>query len=223
MSTPNRLLLLPLLQGLSKEELLQIAGRVRFNFHNRSRSEVIVSQDCQCRSLFIATAGELCVQRTSNVGDFVLSEWFPTPFVIQPEALFGWRTHYTHTIVCATDVSLLEIDKDAVRDVLFHYPAFRISFLNQISYTVQRQEQSLWREPEGSLYGRFCHFLLQRCLRPAGRKELKIRKKDLARHLNASIRYVAPFLHNLQAQGKIELTRGYLRIPSMERLLNAQT
>ncbi|MBR1594476.1 MAG: Crp/Fnr family transcriptional regulator [Alloprevotella sp.] len=219
MSTPNNLLLLPLLQGLSRKELLQIAGRVRFNFRNFKREDVIVRQDEACRSLLIATSGEVCVTRHSDNGDYQLSEWYPAPLAIQPESLFGWRTHYTHGVVASTDVSLLEIDKDAVRDELFSYPAFRLGFLNHICYDAQRREGMLWRENGRSLPERLCHFLLQRCQRPSGRKELKIRKADLATHLGTSVRYVIPLLHTLQSKELVELMRGRLCIPSLEHLV----
>lgn len=213
------LLLLPLLQGLSRKEFLQIAGRVRFNFRSCKRGETIVREDQPCRSLLIVTSGELCATRRSDGGDYVLQEWMPAPYVLQPEALFGWRTHYTRSFLAATDLNLLEIDKDAVRDELFLYPSFCISFLNQICYTAQRREKALWRIHDDDLRGRFSHFLLQRCLHPSGRKALKIRKEDLAVHLDSSIRHVTPFLRTLQDEGLLVSTRGLLTIPSLERLI----
>ena len=219
MANVNNLLLLPFLQGLSNEELLQIAGRVRFHFQSRSEREIIARQDSPCKGLIYVTSGEIAQIRRGDGGDYTLTEWFSAPYLVQPEALYGFRTRYSHTFIAASDVRLLEISKEDVRDTLIHYDAFRIGLLNYLSYAVQRTTSSLWRIAKSDIPSRFAHFLLQRSTRPAGRKQLNIRRSELAECLNTTKRQLVPVLTELEEKGLIETTRGKIEIPAFEKLL----
>lgn len=219
MSKENNLLLLPLLQGLSNKELLQIAGRVRFNFRSCKAGEIIARQDAPCRSLVFVMSGEIKQTRRGDDGNYSLTEWFCAPNVFQPEAMYGFRTQYSYTFEAESDVHLLEISKEDVRDTLIHYEAFRIGLLNYLSYAVQRTSSNLWRTSKPDIQSCFAHFLLQRCYRPAGRKELHIRRTDLATYIGTTKRSLIPVLENLEREKFIQLSRGKIEIPAFEQLL----
>lgn len=215
----DRLLLLPLFQGIGRGEFFEIAERIRIGFQKVPAGEVLVRQDDSCAQLHFVLKGELCARHLSGNKHYVLSEWFDMPMVVQPENLFGFRTRFTHTFQAVTALHILKIEKAAVRDILFYYPTFRINYLNMVSTQVQQAGRNAWKRWPSDLESRFVHFLILRCARPAGRKELKIKMSQLSEELLATRLNVSRMLNLLQDRKLIVLHRERIEIPSFERLI----
>lgn len=215
----ERLLLLPLFQGIGRGEFFEIAERIRIGFQKVAAGDVLVHQDSLCDRLLFILRGELCARHLSGNKHFVLSEWMDMPMVVQPEHLFGLRTRFTHSFHAVTDLQVLKIDKAAVRDILFYYPTFRINYLNMVSSQVQQTTRNLWKQWPVDLEARFVYFLMQRCSRPAGRKELKIKMSRLAEELLSTRLRVSDMLNALEERKLIVLHRERIEIPSFETLL----
>ena len=215
----ERLLLLPLFQGIGKTEFWEIAERIRIGFQKLSREALIVEQDTPCDVLHFILSGNICVRQTSNEHTYILYEYFDQPMVIQPEARFGLRTRYTRTFSTTSSTELLKVEKAAVRDILFYYPTFRINYLNMVSTQMQQASLLLWRATPNHLNNRFVRFLINRSLRPAGHKVLKIKMEQLAWELNETRLNVSRMLHDLQDKKLVEMRRGNIVIPSFEALI----
>lgn len=215
----ERLLLLPLFQGIGRGEFFEIAERIRIGFQKVAAGGVLVHQDSQCDRLYFILKGELCARHLSVNKHFVLSEWMDMPMVVQPEHLFGLCTRFTHTFYAVTDLQVLKIDKAAVRDILFYYPTFRINYLNMVSSRAQQTTKSLWKQWPADLEDRFVYFLMQRCSRPAGRKELKIKMSRLAEEMLSTRLKVSNMLNALEERKLIVLHRERIEIPLFETLL----
>ena len=215
----DRLLLLPLFQGIGRGDFQEIAERVRLGFLKRSKGCVLVQQDELCTGLYFVLGGEVCAHRLSDQNDYSINEWLNMPLVLQPECLFGLSTRYTRTFTAASDVQLLRVEKDVVRDVLFYYPTFRINYLNLLSTRAQLSTRLLWRTVSLDLRSRFIQFLSSRCLRPAGRKELNMGMVALADELLTTRLKVSKMLNELEHQEMLELHREKIVVPNLERLL----
>lgn len=215
----ERLLLLPLFQGIGKQEFWEIAERIRIGFQKLSPGAVIAGQDTSCEMLNFILGGEVCVSQASDDYAYTLSEYFSQPIVVQPEALFGMRTRYTRTFTAKSTTELLKIEKSAVRDILFYYPTFRINYLNMVSTQMQQATRLLWRSLPENLHYRFVRFVAVRCLKPAGRKDLKIKMTQLAAELNETRLSVSNMLHDLENLGLVEMRRGHIVINSFEKLM----
>ena len=215
----DRLLLLPLFQGIGRNDFMEIAERIRLGFQRQRKGQVLVSQDDLCSSLLFILDGEIRINKKSDAHNYELNEWTSQPLVLQPESLFGLSTRYTRTFTTETAVHILKVNKDAVRDILFYYPTFRINFLNLLSMRVQLANRQLWRPAASDLPLRFVQFLSSRCLRPAGRKELRISMQTLADELLTTRLNVSQLLNSLAQEGLIELKRERIFVPSMEKLL----
>ncbi len=209
-----KLLELPLFQGISYSEFLEIADRVRLGYSKRKKNAVIVEQDSPCHSLFFVMKGNVAARRESDDHSFALVEDVACPAVLQPEALFGLRTRYTRSYIAQESVQLFEIDKSMLRDVLMLYPTFRINFFNMLSTQVQLRESKLWKKSPDELSERFRSFLLMRVERPAGKKQLLITMDQLAGELNTTRLNVSRMLAELQEKGLIEEKRKRIIIPS---------
>ncbi len=141
----DKLLRLPLFQGIGRNDFLEIAERVRLGFRKVTRETTLVQQDEPCNSLIFVMRGGIRTSRESDAHTYTLAEWINQPLVISPESLFGLHPRYTHKVVVSESAEILQIDKAAVRDILFDYPTFRINFLNILSGRLQRSSHLLWR------------------------------------------------------------------------------
>ena len=138
----NRLLRLPLFQGLGKGDFIEIAGRTRLEFQTFPKGSILVKQDELCTGLYFVIDGEVCSSRWSVDKKYELKEWFALPCVLQPESVFGLVTCYTRTFIAASPLQVLRVEKNAVRDILFDYSTFRINYLNFLSSAVQNKEKT---------------------------------------------------------------------------------
>ena len=107
----ERLLLLPLFQGIGRNEFLEIAERIRIGFQKKAKDVEFICQDSFCDSLYFVLDGELCARRVSDDRNYVFFEWMNLPMVIQPECLFGLRTRYSRSFQATGTVYLFELKK----------------------------------------------------------------------------------------------------------------
>ena len=212
------LLGLPLFQGISHREFTDLMGRMRITRRLYPPSTCIVNQDTPCNSIFFILEGQITSSFRNDNGHYTLTEWLNPPIVIQPEMLFGLRTHFSRTFTAVTTVRSLEIEKGAVRDVLLNYEIFRLNLLNYLCNRLQQNERNFWRPLPDETCGRLFRFLHLRCLHPAGKKLLTIHMKNLAGELKVTRLTISKTLNDLNRKRLIILRRGQILIPFFERL-----
>lgn len=210
---------LPLFQGLSRTELAEIDERIAIRPIKQPKRFRLTGQDEQADGLVFILKGQVRSKHQNSDGTYFLEEWHSAPFLIQPEALFGMRTLFSHTYTAETEIKVFKIWKEDVRFLLSHYPTFRINYLNLICYTAQRNFTHLWHNRRHTLEEQIVSFFLQRILRPAGKKELHIKMDRLAQELGATRLRTSQALHNLAKKGNIELKRETIMINSFQDLL----
>lgn len=217
----DKLLQLPLWQGMGRADVLAIAGQAKIGFVQKAKGACIVEQGSVCQSLIFVVEGEVCTYTSSADRGYQLTEWINLPHVIQPECLFGVQTRYLRSVYAAGKVQLLEITKSAVRDFLFDFPTFRINFLNISCWQSQQYMRRLWENYATTIEARFVQFILRRSQRPAGKKELKIKMTRLAEELGETRLSVSFMLRKLEAKGLLESNRQRITIPAFEQLVNS--
>ena len=94
----DQLLQFPLFQGLSRAELLQMAGNTRFGFLKMPPKKSVMREGEPCRQLFFLIKGELTMTTVSDDHSFSTTEQLHAPWLIQPEALFGAHPQFTATV-----------------------------------------------------------------------------------------------------------------------------
>jgi len=95
----DKLLELPLFQGHSREDLTSILAKIKVDFRNFHKGQVIARQDDPCQNFIFLMDGEVNVQRTSQRKDLVFTEHFVAPNAFGIETTFGLRQNFTHTII----------------------------------------------------------------------------------------------------------------------------
>ena len=215
----DQLLQFPLFQGMSHDDLEIVAGHTRFGFMKVSAGKRIVASGDSCTQLYFVISGSVRVERHADEGRFSVQEYMGAPYVIQQEAIFGYYQRYTRTVSAQTDVSLLSIDKEEVLRLLEDFLVFRLNLVNHYATQTQKLTQQFWRGAPHSLRERVVRFFLSHCSYPAGSKTFFILMERMAQKLNDSRLNVSRVLNQLQYEGLVELHRGRVVIPQLERLI----
>lgn len=219
----EHLMRLPLLQGMSRTDILRMAGMVPFNFSKVNARHIIARAGERCRGLTFIVSGSIEVETKSDDGTYALREWFAAPFLLQPESLFGLRTCHTATVRAAAEaqtpvVSLLQIEKSDVRDLLLALPTFRLNYMNILCRSTQQLTSEVWGNLPEQLPERIVRFLRLRCTYPTGRKELRIDMKRLATELGATRLNTSRALHKLASTGALRQRRACVEVPDFRKL-----
>lgn len=215
----EKLLLFPLFQGMSRDDLEQVAGHTRFGFSKINAGSTVVAEGEDCRQLYFLINGSLRVETTADDGGYMVAEQLEAPVILQPEVIFGYTQRYSHTYIAQTDANFIIVGKDEVLRLSEDFLVFRLNLLNMYATQTQKTSRMLWQYVPDSLEKRIVRFFAQHCIYPAGPKVFHILMNRLASELNDSRLNVSRALNDLQREGKIVLRRGRVEIPLMERLL----
>jgi CRP-like cAMP-binding protein len=215
----EKLLLFPLFQGMSRDDLEQVAGHTRLGFSKINAGTTVVADVDDCQQLFFMINGTLRVETMSDDRGYTVVEQLEAPVILQPEVIFGYTQRYTHTYIAQTDANFIAIGKDEVLRLSEDFLVFRLNLLNLFATQTQKTVRMLWQHVPDSLENRIVRFFAQHCLYPAGPKVFHILMNRLANELNDSRLDISRALNALQHEGKIVLRRGRVEIPQMERLL----
>ena len=205
----DNLLLLPLFQGLSKNNLTTIIEKVKFHFHTYEEGETIIRQGDDCRQLCFLMNGEVTAQITDPTHGFSITEVLEAPFNIELYSLYGMQ------------VNLLTIDKDYIFQELSKYYIFRLNFLNILSNHCQTAQNKLWNTHIGSLSEKFIQFISLRSQTQTGEKTLLITMEDLANLISETRINVSRLLNQLQADGHLTLRRKGMVIHDYQKMVEA--
>lgn len=220
-SFSNRLLIVPLFQGFSRLDFLDIVEKIPLGFKTYKPGSTIVAQEEESHSLCILLSGEAEAEVVSPQGIYRFTEKIKSPYTIQIENLFGLHNRYARTFKASTDVQTVTISKQNVRQMLINYPAFQINFYNALSTCAQQSTAMLWLQRSNKLEHRFYNFLKRRSLRPIGEKKLHIRMEDLALELGTTRLRISQALSNMAEKNFLSYSRGIIIIPQIEKLLQA--
>ena len=216
----DTLLNLPLFLGMSRADLLQIAGHTKFDFQKIEAGETLTEIGEPYHRLLFLLSGEVAVETMADDRGYAIVETIKAPEVFMIERLFGYDQHSPHHYVARNDCSLMSISKKEVLRLANQYEIFHINLLNLISTQAQRSNRRLFRVPPKTLSDSIIRFFENHCLRPAGEKNFHIKMDRLAQELNVKRLKVSVALNELENQGLIELHRGKISIPALEKLIN---
>ena len=217
-STYDKLLQLPLFQGLSKDDLTHIISKAKLHFHKCAVHETIVEQGKPCDQLIFLLNGKLLMQSTDSQNAYTLSEFLDQPCVIEPYSLFGMSPYYTATYRTETNSDLVCLDKSYILDELSKYEVFHINYLNILSNRTQVCQEKLWKRFPSTTEEKIIHFLRQRCNKPDGEKKLQVKMEDLANLINDTRINVSKVLKELEQKELLKLRRKEIQVFALEKL-----
>lgn len=217
----DTLLQLPLFQGLAHEDFTAILAKVKLHFAKHKAGERLAGCGEECRQLMFVIKGNVWSTISSKDLHYSVSEELQAPYVIEPHSLFGMHTVYAATYVAQTEVHTVAIDKSFVLDELFKYEIFRLNYINIACNRAQQLYNRLWQPVPADVEQRVVRFLTDRVERRAGTKSFKIKMDELAQNVNDTRTRVSKVLNKLQDMGMVELHRGEIVVPDMDKLAGA--
>ena len=215
----DRLLQFPLFQGMSRDDLEIVAGHTRFGFQKVTAGRQIIHAGDPCTHLYFLINGTLKIETFSDDSRYSVIEQMSSPYILQQESIFGYYQRYTHNFYALTDANFLTLDKEEVVRLSEDFLVFRLNLMNHLATQSQKLIQMQWRRSPLSLRERIVRFFFQHTLYPAGPKTIHILMERLAEEVNDSRLNVSRALNRMQETGVIELHRGRIEIPQLERLL----
>lgn len=214
----DKLLQLPLFQGICKNDFTTILEKVKLHFHKYTPNTSIVKQGTTCKQLIFILSGSVQSESADSRHSYTIEETFTGPHVIEPYSLFGMHTSYTASYKALTEVTALIIDKSYVVAQLNNYEIFRLNYLNILSNRAQTIYNKLWNAHIGNTRNKIINFLLLRCASQTGPKTLYIKMEVLAELIDDTRINVSKVLNEFQQQGLAELSRKKIIIPELKPL-----
>ena len=215
----DHLLRFPLFQGLSRSELLQMAGNTKFGFLKMEAGKTLFREGSVCNQLYFLVSGVLSQSTQSDDHGYTVVEQLVAPWLIQPEVLFGVSTRFSSSVSTLEECHFITLSKDEVMRLLDDFLIIRLNLLNIYSTLSQRRRHLQWRRTPQTLCERIVRFFLDHSAYPAGEKDFHILMRRLASEVNDSRLNVSEQLNAMQAEGLLQLHRGRIVIPSLERLI----
>lgn len=214
----ERLLQLPLFQGLTQQEISDAMAHVRLDFANYHRDDEVVMQDEACRTLIYIISGEIMAEYRDPKGRFVLTEHLPNLKVIEPYNMFGLHQKFSRTYTFSTDGTTLTIDKQMLLKHLMSNDIIKINFMNITSNKYQRTLHLMWNFPDDTVQNKIVKFILAYSIVPKGKKDIQIKMRNLADILHETRLNISGALNEMQAQGLVTLQRGGFTISELQNL-----
>lgn len=216
----DKLLLLPLFQGLCKEDFTSILEKVRLHFQKYTAGSRIVKQGDYCNNIIFILQGEIRAESVDHTYHYTIHETLESPQIIEPYSLFGMYPQYTASYYAHTNVNAITIDKAYILSELNKYEIFQLNYLNMLSNRAQTVYRKLKSPHASDTLDKIVNFMQLRCITPTGEKKLQIRMEDLAEQIDDTRINVSKVLNELKDGGVIRLSRRIIDIPDMETLSN---
>lgn len=216
----DRLLGLPLFQGMSGYDLDEVVAHTKFGFHKTGPGKTILREGDACDALCFLLRGRLIARIEADDHGYAFEEEEDGPCILQPERLFGLTQRYTRTYTTASPCQLLTIDKQEVLRLTERFGIFRLNLINIISTQSQKMSRLPWHVSSNTRQ-RIIQFFETRCNRPSGRKVIRIKITRLAAELHVGKQAISEEMNRMRDEHLLTFSRGIVHIPALEQLLSA--
>lgn len=215
----EKMLELPLFQGMSKTDMNKVLAHTPLGFENYSNGKTIVEEGSECTYLYFLLRGNITAISKAYDNSYRITETLSSPDILQPECLFGFTQRFTKSFVADGPCQMVRISKREIVNLSDEYQIFRINILNMISTQSQRVSRLLWRTPPKDIRSKIIHFVGSRCIHPAGEKILYVKMEDLGHLLSESRLNISRELNKMAEEKVIDLTRGVIHFHALEQLI----
>ena len=213
------LLRLPYFQGMSKDDITAILGKVTLEFKRYDDGDIIFRKGEKCDKFTILTQGKLSGVSNAPDRSYSITEEYDTPFTIESYSIFGYDTKYRRDYISKGDSTILYIDKQYIFGELSKHNIFTINLLNIISRKTQQMQEHIWSYNSTTLQGRIVQFIANHCETQKGKKYIAIKMERLATLLCETRLNVSKALNEMLDAGHLTLHRGGITIHEIEKTL----
>jgi CRP-like cAMP-binding protein len=214
----HTLLQLPLFLGMGRSELADIEQEVSIGSDHTKRGAILASENEACTALVLVAKGTVLASTRSDDHSYEIVETLQAPLLIQPEHIFGIKQRYTATFKASTYCEVIRIEKQMVLKLMEMSMTFRLNLMNIIATQSQRYSRRLWHQMNENIEKRIIRFVKDRCIYPAGQKQLRTKMTVLARELGCSRLEISEALHRLEEKQLLIVKRTIIEIPMLQLL-----
>ena len=201
----DKLLHLPLFQGVSHERLQETIEKVPFHFLKFRKGEKIIDRGDECTHVRFVVSGRVLLDFTSNVLKFKISHELSAPEVIAPDHLFGLDTSYPFSAYALEDCGILQVEKQDYVSMLQSDNIFLFNILNYLSRNSQARKSQLLNMGNATVAERIVMLVSTFTSQKSKNITMTFRQRDLCRLLGARRPAFISAIEFLSEKGLIEL------------------
>ena len=214
------LLCLPYFQGMSKDDITAILGKVTLEFKRYGNGDIIFRQGEKCNKFTILTQGKVSGVNNAPDKSYSIAEELSAPLTIEPYSIFGYDTKFQRDYIAKDDCTVLSIDKQYIFGELSKHNIFTINLLNIICRKTQQTRERIWNYNSTRIPGRIVQFIANHCETQKGEKQISIKMERLAALLCETRLNISKALNEMQDAGHLTLHRGGITIHAIENTLS---
>ncbi|MBD5332859.1 MAG: Crp/Fnr family transcriptional regulator [Bacteroides sp.] len=212
------LMTLPLFKGISYKRVSEMVGNTRLAFFKYLAGQEIFSAGAKCDRIKFVFAGSVRLTMTSSSERVTISQTLKAPAIIQPDYLFGRNTHYPVSAVAVDTVSIIEIDKASLLNLLREDEIILFNYLNILSTDAQKSTDGMMAVISGSIEERIAFWIISMTQMGSEDIVLKARARDLYTVFGVARSSFMAALDRMVAMGIIEYTANEIKVLSRKGL-----
>lgn len=215
----EKLMELPLFQGVSRDKLSELIEKTPFHFVKYDKGQQVISAGDVCTHIRFIISGDIRVDLSSANKKVMVSETLYGPDVIGVDYLFGRNTYYPFNATALTDCGVLQILKADFVNILMSDKVFLFNILNILSRNSQKGTFGIKALSTGSIAERLAFIITS--LTQRGSKDIKMtyKQKDLCSVLGVQRSSLINALDKLENEGIINYTLTEIEVVSRDALL----
>ena len=215
----EKLMELPLFQGVSRDKLSELIEKTPFHFVKYTEGQHIVTANEPCTHIRFIISGDVRIDISSYNRRVMVSETLSGPNVIGPDYLFGRTTFYPFNATALEDCGVLQIVKADFINILMSDKVFLFNILNMLSRNSQKATFGIMALSSGSIAERLAFIITS--LTQRGSKDIKMtyKQKDLCSILGVQRSSLINALDKLSNMDVIDYTLSEIKVNSRDALL----
>lgn len=201
----DKLLHLPLFQGVSQERLSETVEKVPFHFLKFKRGDKIIDKGDKCTHVRFIISGKVKMTYESRKLKFCISHELTAPEVIAPDYLFGLDTSYPFTLRAIDECGILQVSKNDYVTMLQSDKVFVYNILNYLSRNSQMFKSQMLNAEQVSVTERLVMTVAAFTTQKSQNIVLEFRQRDLCRILGARRPALITTIEELTSKELIEV------------------
>lgn len=210
----DKLMSLPLFNGLTRTQLSDFLAKTNVNFVNYKRGETIVREGERVDSLRYLISGRAKSRFECESVQLSVSQTVLPGYVFAPERLFGLLHTYPATVVATEASSILQFRKDEYLRALHSNDIFLVNILNYLSFRTQRPVASIKKMGAGTLDSFIGYLLFILTDRQSEGIEIRSTRETLHSLTNISYSQIDISLQRMRSAGLIDYARNIIYVRS---------
>ncbi len=204
----ERMLLLPLFQGLTVREISEIVEWMKLDFQRHPVGDIIAVQDERCRSLVYVIGGKVRAEHIDPMRRFSFTECLEAPLLLEPYNVFGMRQNYRCTYRMVTEGSTLLVSKETFNKLLARYQVIRTNMLNLVCSRMQNHFAELSRFENRSVRDKILDIIKTLSFTNHSERHFMVKMEVLADMIGETRLNVSKELNAMCAEGMMNIRRG---------------